>query len=586
MTPSPRSPTFHNLAETCPNAHVRQQTGAALLLDCRAYELVSAANTGGYDVESDLVAGQTPFASYPEAESPPKVLYAVHDGGYPGHRGIRPTAAPIPTSPRAAKTAGLRAMSASPAKRPLRTPTRSPPFRLGADASLDTFAFGGSGGCSPCFGQAASKPVSLSAFQTANWSRAWPPAQANPEPTAKPDGYIAKDLSANGEHFIFGSTSQFAPGGNDNTGDVSIYDRNLKTGETHVVSKTPATEDSPGTLPCLQGAGSATPPTRLKRNRRARHLHERLPHPLRPKGLDGRRSATSTGTSTWTIGDSIKSIDLTPGTTHGVLYDGMTADGSKVFLRPPTTPLSSADTDESADLYEAEVSERNRHPAPDLHRRPTDTGNTDACDPVSNENGEHWNTVGSTTNCDVVAIGGGVARADRWRRYFLSPERLDGSSNGTANQPNLYLAAPGAAPRFIATLNPNDPVVLDSVKEAEARHTADFEVTPTGEFAAFTTIEPLDEYENAGYSEIYRYDAPRRNARLRLLQSDQRYGHRRCHPRRPTASASPKMVGSSSTPPMLSPPAISMKRKMPMSGSPGHRQSLPTRKPEFQQGLR
>ncbi len=65
--PSRPSPS-RSINDTCPNAHVRQQTGAALLLDCRAYELVSAANAGGYDVESDLVAGQTPFGGYPEAQ--------------------------------------------------------------------------------------------------------------------------------------------------------------------------------------------------------------------------------------------------------------------------------------------------------------------------------------------------------------------------------------------------------------------------------------------------------------------------------------------------------------------------------------
>ena len=41
------------LKDPCANAHVRQQVGAALLPDCRAYELVSASDTGGYDVESD-----------------------------------------------------------------------------------------------------------------------------------------------------------------------------------------------------------------------------------------------------------------------------------------------------------------------------------------------------------------------------------------------------------------------------------------------------------------------------------------------------------------------------------------------------
>src|SRR5262249_29166740 len=53
--------------DTCPNAHVRQQTGSSLLLDCRSYELVSAANAGGYDVESDIIPGQEPPEAFPRA---------------------------------------------------------------------------------------------------------------------------------------------------------------------------------------------------------------------------------------------------------------------------------------------------------------------------------------------------------------------------------------------------------------------------------------------------------------------------------------------------------------------------------------
>ena len=62
--------TFHtyppyNNEDSCPNALSRQQTGAVLLGACRAYELVSAANAGGYNVESDLVPGQTPLPGFP-----------------------------------------------------------------------------------------------------------------------------------------------------------------------------------------------------------------------------------------------------------------------------------------------------------------------------------------------------------------------------------------------------------------------------------------------------------------------------------------------------------------------------------------
>ena len=45
-------------ADDCPNALARKQTGAAGLLDCRAYELVSAPRTNGYHAIRDLdVAG-------------------------------------------------------------------------------------------------------------------------------------------------------------------------------------------------------------------------------------------------------------------------------------------------------------------------------------------------------------------------------------------------------------------------------------------------------------------------------------------------------------------------------------------------
>lgn len=76
--------------DNCPNAHVRQQTSAALLPDCRAYELASAANTGGYDVESDLSAGQTPYPGYPDASGATgtsRLLYGIDDGAIPGVAG-------------------------------------------------------------------------------------------------------------------------------------------------------------------------------------------------------------------------------------------------------------------------------------------------------------------------------------------------------------------------------------------------------------------------------------------------------------------------------------------------------------------
>src|SRR5262249_38077147 len=70
------------LDPSCANNLERQQTGASLLLDCRAYELVSAENQGGYNVTSDLVPGQEPFGGFPLAGD--RALYAIHNGGIPG----------------------------------------------------------------------------------------------------------------------------------------------------------------------------------------------------------------------------------------------------------------------------------------------------------------------------------------------------------------------------------------------------------------------------------------------------------------------------------------------------------------------
>ncbi len=74
--------------------------------------------------------------------------------------------------------------------------------------------------------------------------------------------------------------------------------------------------------------------------------------------------------------------------------------------------------------------------------------------------------------------------------YFLSPERLDGGS-GVQNQPNLYLSEPGEPVRFIGTLEPSNPAITHAVLDSEMGGFGDFQVTPSGNFAAFSSDIPL-----------------------------------------------------------------------------------------------
>ncbi len=413
-----------SFSDPCPNAHVRQQTGAALLLDCRAYELVSASNAGGYDVESDLVAGQTPFGGYPQAQG--KALYGVHNGGIPGtgnptNNGIDPYVA----------TRGADGWSTTYVGIPANNPNATGPFSstlAQADQSLSIFAFAGPNICSPCFADGKTGvPVHLPNGSLVQGMV----GSMDPGPSAKAEGFIGKHLSADGSHLVFGSTSQFEPDGNSN-GDISIYDRDLNSGITHVVSKTPGGAT-------MTGAG----------------IGELDISDNGSRIVFGQLVSTDTqGNRYWhlymNVGDSNHSLDLTPGTTSGVLYDGMSSDGTKVYFTTPDA-LTSDDIDTSADIYRADVTDS----AATLTRVSTgsgEAGNSDSCDPAANTIRSHWNSVGPDPNCDAVAVGGGggVASGDG-TIYFLSPEQLDGP-NGVPDAPNLYIARPGSPPHFIRTL--------------------------------------------------------------------------------------------------------------------------------------
>jgi hypothetical protein len=462
--------------DVCQNLLVRKQTGAGKLGRCRAFELVSASDTNGYDVESNIVAGQEPLGAYPQADG--RVLYTVHHGTIPGsgnppNLGGDPYVATRGADGWKTDYVGMQA-DGSPSLLPFASTL------LGADANLGVFAFGGPKVCDPCF-EDGSINIPLR-HAGGELTKGMVGSEGS---TADPAGSIAKPFSADGNHLVFGTTTRLEPAGN--SGSLSIYDRNLATNTTQVVSTTPAGTPMPGVG--TEQLDISEDGSRILIGR-----------------LVGTDSAGNKAYDLYMhVGTDPKSV-LVADTANGVSYAGMSSDGTDVYFTT-ADPLAD-DADAGADLFRAVVGPTSAA----VSRVSTGsggTGNVNGCNPVANADGNNWNAVGlaSTDGCGVAAIagGGGVAQDDG-TVAFLSPEKLDGGSNGTLDEPNLYLAEPGGPPKFVATLEPDNPLVRHAVSASEERDSADFQVTPDGTFAVFSSDRELTGYANAGYVQIFRFE--------------------------------------------------------------------------------
>lgn len=461
----------------CPNSLARKQTAALRLPNCRAYELVSAKDTAGYDVESYLAPGQQSFGGFPDATD--RVLYSTHSGSIPGpwnatNNGIDPYLA----------TRGAEGWTTTYAGLPSNITPQTQTFAssLGeADPSLSSLAFAGSKLCTPCF--AGATPETGIPVRLANGSLVQGMAGSlNPGvASARPEGKVAKWFSGDGRHLVFASKYAFEPGANSG-GDLTVYERDLAAGTTRIVST-----DAAGAT--LTGAGIS--------ELAVSHDGSRV--------LIGKRVSVDSAGNEYVhpylfIAGRQGSVDLDPGATAGVLFAGMSEDGSKIFFTT-TDKLLPQDEDPSADLYEATA---------DPSGQPTISllsgGGAASCNPVPNTGRTHWNSVGAVANCDSVAVGGGGGvSADGSTVYFLSPEQLGGQ--GTANQPNLYRVENGGAPALVATLEPDNPLVVDSVSAAATRHTGDFQTTASGDYAAFVSAMPLTGVHTFGHLQVFRFAA-------------------------------------------------------------------------------
>jgi hypothetical protein len=103
------------------------------------------------------------------------------------------------------------------------------------------------------------------------------------------------------------------------------------------------------------------------------------------------------------------------------------------------------------------------------------------------------NPVGAPTGSGLISGSTGVA--------------ADSGNLDISNHAALNVASYGPA---VIPPDPSTdaPVVVDSVSAAGTRNTADFQVSPSGNDAGFSSTLPLSGYDNAAHREVFRFDSP------------------------------------------------------------------------------
>ena len=155
------------------------------------------------------------------------------------------------------------------------------------------------------------------------------------------------------------------------------------------------------------------------------------------------------------VGDSERTIDLTPGATEGVLFDGMTADGSKVFFSSEEYLTGEDEQHTGADIFM--WSQKGEEEGKPLTLISTGTeGGHRILRPRCQHPAQTLEHEAPQQNCGDVAIGGGggVASGDG-TIYFLSPEparRLRRTPGRGQERPQPLRRPSRCAPHFVATL--------------------------------------------------------------------------------------------------------------------------------------
>ena len=410
--------------DPCENALARQQTGAAALRDCRAYELVSAANTAGHDVESDLVSGQEPYEGYPDATG--RVLYGTHGGGIPGtgnptNHGVDPYVA----------DPGQRWLDHELCRDPCKWDPLADPVRIDAARS-----------------RSLARHIRLRRQRTL---RSLLLRRIDQHPAAH-----ARRLADQGHGGVL------QPGrGSGRRGAESALGRRLAS-DLRLRRQIRGRRQRRKRLDLRPGSGRQHDPDRLDDAQR---------------GNDGRPGGRARRVRRWQPGRDRRTprrrrrrqralpplhahrqqrglLRPDPRDHHRCALQRHDRDGSMVYFstKDPIPTSADQDTDGSVDLFRSTVSSSGAVAVSRVSTGTGGTGDTDLCTPVGDQD---WNSNEGAGKCNTLALAGGAGiAAEDGTVYFLSPERLDGTGNGSeAGEPNLYRAEPGGAPHYVGLLD-------------------------------------------------------------------------------------------------------------------------------------
>jgi hypothetical protein len=445
--------TFDFLPPPCPNAHVRQQTGANYLPDCRAYELVSPARAGSIQLfPGDVLARlQT---NHPLTQPDVKARYSnaglasgpARFGYFGSLGGISGSGAPNFLLDHYVAT---------------RTPEGWETTYPGLKGNEAGVAWKGQ--CSVTFERCLDYAVDLSpanSFGRAPFPYLWDvsgelitrlPTNFSVVPEA--DHLTGDEVpSPDFSHFVFSSLDlAFAPGGLESA-PGSVYDNAIGPKTVTIASRLGNGDHIP------QDAGGAAEFMKVRAVTR-----------------DGSRILMSTLASGGRANLYLRvnnAITYEVSGGFGVDLLGMSADGTKVAFMSGSV-LTPEDNDTSRDIYVWEEATDDIR----LVSVGNGKGNSDDCN-------ASW-----TGSCGVAPIQGERPELDDVMAstgdvYFYSPEQLDPNNPGVRNQRNLYHLNDGAV-QYVTTFDPGT--------------TANrMQISADGKHAAFLTRAEL-----TGYSHKY-----------------------------------------------------------------------------------